>query len=126
MSQGLRRNLIRAGLVVILILLAVVLYRTGKEHAIFVDNVQFVTVNGQVLTADRSYNVWIDRNELGTLNPDKRKGLSLPRLNHKVILEERIPGGAKVEKKFKLKPGESAVINVPALVHDQSGWLVTE
>lgn len=126
MNQGLRRNLIRTGLVVVLILLAVVLYRNGKEHGIFVDNVEFVADDGQVITADRSYNVWIDGKELGTLNPDKRKGINLPRLNHRVVLEERTPDGVKVEKKFRLKPSEDAVINVPALVHGQSGWLVTE
>lgn len=125
MNQALRRNLIRAGLVVVLILLAIFLYRTGKEHVIVIDNVDFTVAGGQVLTADRSYKVWIDGKELGIVNPAKRRAINLSRLNHKVVLEQT-PGGTRVEKKFKLKPSDDAVINVPALVHGQAGWLVTE
>jgi len=126
MKRSLRRNLIRAGLVLILIVLAVFLYRIGKEHAIFVDNVDFVTTGGQVLTAGHSYKVWIDGKELGLVNPGKRKGINLPRLNHRVVVEEQTPGGARIEKKFKLQPGDDAVINLPALVQGDPGWLRLE
>ncbi|MGE5551933.1 MAG: DUF6672 family protein [Bacteroidota bacterium] len=129
MSKIVRRNLIRGGLLILLILLGVFLYSTGKIREIFVDNEEVTAADGTPLyPADKSYLVWIDGQELGTVRPDRRKFGEFPGLRHTVVLEEldenEDPTGKRFSREFLVGPGLGAYVNVPALVNgDEERWL---
>lgn len=121
-----RRNLIRVGLVILLIVFGFVLYNVGKEHKIFIDN-RDITISGKEYTATMTYRVYVDDKQVGDVRKGKRKVAKSPGSKHTIIIEEldgRSPTGQKWEYEFRLKAKQAEVIvNIPALLGGAEKWL---
>lgn len=123
-----RKTIIRISLILLLLILGIVLFILGKEHKIFVDNMDF-TINGETYSADSSYEVWIDGQKLGrtTINPGKRNVNYAAGPGHEIVLQEIVDGepvGGKIIKEFRLSVAQGEVtINIPALIGDSEFYL---
>lgn len=120
-----RRIIIRIIFIVVLILLGIFLYTIGKEHKVFIDN-RDIVIGDNTYTASGTYAVLIDNQEIGFIEKDERKVTKVTGISHKIIIEEikdNILIGKKYEKKFKLKIGETANINLPAIINNVDKWI---
>lgn len=121
-----RRNLIRVGLLIILIAFGFILYNIGKEHKIFIDN-RDITIGGKEYVASTTYRVYVDGKQVGDVRKGKRKVAKSPGSKHTIVIEEldgRTPTGQKWEREFQLKAKQAEVIvNIPALLGEAEKWL---
>ena len=104
----------------ILIVLSGMLFVTGRQHNVYVENKtrdQYVTVK------DIKYS--LDGEKEKKIKPDKRKAETVKGRSHKIIVEFKDEAGNKkeIEKNFDLKATEDIIIYLPVLVKDENGWL---
>ena len=120
-----KRIIIRITLIVVLILIGIFLYTIGKEHKVLIDN-KDITVGEIAYSADTTYNVWVDNQEIGLLEKGERKVAMVAGVSHKIVVEEikdKVLTGEKYEKRFKLKTNESAMVNIPAMINNANEWI---
>jgi len=126
----LRKLAIRCGLVIVLIILGIFLFIIGKEHIVFIDNLE-LTVEGVTYTAEASYEVWVDGEKIGrtTLAPGRRNAAYVSGPRHRIELQEIKDGepvGERIKKDFKIATGTAEVIiNIPALVAGSESFIYT-
>ena len=120
-----KRIIIRIALIAILILIGIFLYTTGKEHKVLIDN-KDIMVNDNTYGASAVYKVWVDNQEIGVLEKDKRMVATVTGVSHKIVVEEisnQVLSGEKYERIFKFKNNEGAVINIPAMINNLNEWI---
>jgi len=120
-----KRIIIRITLIVVLILIGIFLYTIGKEHKVLIDN-KDITVGEIAYSADTTYNVWVDNQEIGLLEKGERKVAMVAGVSHKIVVEEikdKVLTGEKHGKRFKLKTNESATVNIPAMINNANEWI---
>jgi hypothetical protein len=66
-----KRIIMRVTLIIVLILAGSFLYTIGKEHKVFIDNID-MTVGESTYRAEATYKVWIDQQEID--RKDSRPG----------------------------------------------------
>ena len=125
-----RKLAIRCGLVIVLIILGIFLFIIGKEHIVFIDNLE-LTVEGVTYTAEASYEVWVDGEKIGRtiLAPGRRNAAYVSGPRHRIELQEIKDGepvGERIKKDFKIATGTAEVIiNIPALVAGSESFIYT-
>ena len=85
-----------------------------------------ITVGEIAYSADTTYNVWVDNQEIGLLEKGERKVAMVAGVSHKIVVEEikdKVLTGEKYEKRFKLKTNESATVNIPAIINNANEWI---
>lgn len=120
--------IIRIILIIVLILIGIFLYTIGKEHKILIDN-KDISVSDVTYSADATYKVWVDNQEIGVIKKGKRLKTMVTGVSHKIIVEEfkdNVLTGGKNEKKFKLKTNESATVNILAMINNANGWIIKQ
>lgn len=123
-----KRWAFRSGLVLVLIALGVFLFVLGKEHVVFVDNLE-LTVQGVTYSPTGSFEVWIDGVQVGrtAIAPGKRNVLNVPGPKHLLELQEmdgNEPVGPRIEQSFKIDALKTQVIiNLPALLAGSDAFL---
>jgi hypothetical protein len=120
-----KRIIIRTALIAVLILIGIFLYTIGKEHKLLIDNKDII-VNDNTYNASTVYKVWVDNQEIGVIEKDKRMVSTVAGVSHKIVVEEikdKVLTGKKYEKRFKLKTYESATVNIPAMINNANEWI---
>jgi len=120
-----KRIIIRTALIAVLILIGIFLYTIGKEHKVFIDN-KDIAVGEIVYSAEATYDVRIDNQEIGLLEKGDRNVVKVAGASHKIVIEEiknKVLTGEKYEKRFKLKTNESATVNIPAMINNANEWI---
>lgn len=120
-----KRIIIRTALIAVIILIGIFLYTIGKEHKLLINNKDII-VNDNTYNASTVYKVWVDNQEIGVIEKDKRMVATIVGVSHKIVVEEikdKVLTGEKYEKKFKLKTYESATVNIPAMVNNANEWI---
>lgn len=120
-----RRNLIRLALILLLIWTGFYLYSTGKMHKVLVENRDWIREDA-AYQATVPYRVLLDGKEVGTVHAGKRKAGEVTGARHTIILEElneeEEPAGMRFETSFSLRPNDTPLINIPALVGGSEIW----
>jgi len=110
---------VRAGVILAMILLAIFLFISGKEHAIFLEN------KGEIYTPKNAYYILDGKKEV-KIKKKKKKREYIKGIDH--TIEIRFKGADGVEKKvvkeFKTKMGKKITINVAMIESDS--WLKVE
>ena len=73
------------------------------------------------------YKIWLDDEEIGEIEQDKRIVAMVKGPGHKIVIESLINQDLeekKYESFFKLRINESALINIPALVNSLDDWII--
>lgn len=120
-----KRIIIRIALIAVLILIGIFLYTTGQEHTVLIDNKDII-VNDNTYNASTVYKVWVDNQEIGVIEKDKRMVATVTGVSHKIVIEEisnQVLSGEKYERIFKFKNNEGAVINIPAMINSLNEWI---
>jgi len=120
-----KRIIVRITLIVVLILIGIFLYIIGKEHKVLIDN-RDIAVGEIVYSADATYNVRVDNQEIGLLKKSERNVAMVAGINHKIVIEkikDKVLTGEKYKKTFKLKTNEGATINIPAMINNANEWI---
>ena len=120
-----KRIIIRIALVTVLILIGIFLYTTGKEHKVLIDN-KDIMFNDNTYRASAVYKVWVDNQEIGVIEKNKRMVATVTGVSHKIVVEEisnQVLSGEKYERIFKFKNNEGAVINIPAMMNSLNEWI---
>ena len=120
-----KRIIIRITLIIVLILIGIFLYTNGKEHKVFIDN-KDIFVGDIIYSADATYNVRVDNQEIGLLKKGERNVAMVAGINHKIVIEEikdKVLTGEKYKKTFKLKTNEGATVNIPAMINNVNEWI---
>ena len=112
--------LVRAGVILVMVLLGVFLFISGKEHVVYLAN------KGKSFTPKNVYYVLDGQKEVRVKRNKKKRGY-VKGTTH--IIEVRFEGQDGVEKKiikeFETKMGEKNYINV-ALIESDSEWFKSE
>ena len=112
--------LVRAGVILVMVLLGVFLFISGKEHAIYITN------KGTSFTSKSVYYILDGQKEVRIKKNKKKRGY-VNGSTH--TIEVRFKGKDGVEKKvikeFETKIGEKNYINV-ALIESESVWFKSE
>lgn len=85
-----------------------------------------ISVGDITYSADTTYNVWVDNQEIALLEKGERKVTRVAGVSHKIVVEEikdKVLTGEKHEKRFKLKTNESATVNIPAMINNANEWI---
>ena len=120
-----KRIIIRTAIVAVLILIGIFLYTIGQEHKVIIDNKDII-VGEIAYSADTTYNVWVDNQEIGLLEKSERKVAMVAGVSHKIVVEvikDKVLIGEKYEKRFKLKINENATVNIPAMINNANEWI---
>ena len=120
-----KRIIIRITLIIALILIGIFLYTTGKEHKVLIDNKDII-VNDNTYGVSTVYKVWVDNQEIGVIEKNKRMVATVTGVSHKIVVEEisnQVLSGEKYERIFKFKNNEGAVINIPAMINSLNEWI---
>ena len=120
-----KRIIIRITLIIALILIGIFLYTTGKEHKVLIDNKDII-VNDNTYGVSTVYKVWVDNQEIGVIEKNKRMVATVTGASHKIVVEEisnQVLSGEKYERIFKFKNNEGAVINIPAMINSLNEWI---
>lgn len=123
-----RKIIFRISLILLFVILGIVLFIIGKEHKIFIHNID-LTIKGETFTADSSYEVCVDGIKVGktAIKPGKRNVTYSAGPRHEIVLQKVINGepvGEKIVKKFNLSTDQAEVIiNIPALIADSEFYL---
>ena len=120
-----KRIIIRTALVAVLISIGILLYTIGEEHKVIIDNKDII-VKDNTYNASTVYKVWMDNQEIGVIEKDKRMVATVTGVSHRIVVEEikdKVLTGEKYEKSFKLKTNESATVNIPAIINNANEWI---
>ena len=120
-----KRIIIRTALVAVLISIGIFLYTIGQEHKVIIDNKDII-VKDNTYNASTVYKVWMDNQEIGVIEKDKRMVATVTGVSHRIVVEEikdKVLTGEKYEKSFKLKTNESATVNIPAIINNANEWI---
>jgi len=123
----LRKQIIfKSTFILLLVLLGWFLYIIGKEHKLIIDNKEIIS--DSITYSDKiSYKVFVDNQELGTIEKDDRMVAKVAGMNHIITLEEIKNGSItweKYEKKFRLQSNEDAKLSIPAIINNKKEWLI--
>ena len=115
-----KKTLIRLAVIIVLVIISIFLYVNGQEHKVFVEN-KTIEINGteytklpmiKVKTTDKNLSV-----RAGRRSVFYAKGLSASvELSYKDEKEKDI----KVTKSFNLPLNKDIILNIPALLTDNS------
>ena len=120
-----KRIIIRIALIAVLILIGIFLYTTGQEHTVLIDNKDII-VNDNTYNTSTVYKVWVDNQEIGVIEKNKRLVATVTGVSHKIVIEaisNQVLSGEKHERIFKFKNNEGAVINIPAMINALNEWI---
>jgi len=122
----LRRNtIIRIALIVLFIIIGIILFVTGKEHKVFIDN-KNISIGDNTYLANSPFRVWVDKKDIGIIEKGKRVLVKVVGVKHKIVAEEvreNTSTGEEFEEEFTLKINESAIISLPILAKKENGWI---
>ncbi len=113
--------LARGGVIVAVLILAVFLFISGKEHAVFITN------KGESYTPKKAYYIIDGREKEVRIKKKKKKREYVKGTNHTIEVRFKDIDGneIKVSRKFEAKLGEKISINV-ALIEDEKRWITKE
>jgi len=116
-----KTKLVRGGGLVAILILAIFLFVTGKEHAIFIIN------KGEAYTPKNVYYVLDNEKKEVKIKKKKKKREYVKGTTHEIKVRFEDENGTQVEasRDFKVKLGEKITINV-ALIEDSSKWIIRE
>jgi len=92
---------------------------------VLIDNKDII-VNDNTYNASTVYKVWVDNQEIGVIEKDKRMVATVTGVSHKIVVEvisNQVLSGEKYERIFKFKNNEGAVINIPAMINALNEWI---
>lgn len=119
-----KRILIRAAALILLLLISVALYYSGKGHTLLLDN-KNIEINGIQLKALDFADVIIDRGEeLEILKRDRLKE-NVSGQKHRITVVYMDKGEEKtIQKTFQIYVGEPMyLLSIPALLADSEEWI---
>jgi hypothetical protein len=110
----------RVGVLLVMILLGIFLFITGKEHAVFIEN------KGEKYTPKNAYYILDGQKEIKIKEKKKKRGY-VKGTDHTIVVRFKGVDGMekKVLKEFKTKMGQKITINL-AMIEDESKWLKSE
>jgi len=92
---------------------------------VLIDNKNII-VNDNTYNTSTVYKVWVDNQEIGVIEKDKRMVATVTGVSHKIVIEaisNQVLSGEKHERIFKFKNNEGAVINIPAMINSLNEWI---
>jgi len=114
-----KRVVAQLGLVAVSIVLGVILFVTGKEHRVFVEN---KSVDEYKAVKKVQYVVNDDK-EI-KVKKNKKKLSNVKGTTHEIVVTyEKAGENIQVEKSFKLKVMEEALISIPRLIGGSEDWI---
>ncbi len=103
-----------------LVVLAVFLFISGKEHKVFIENKK---IDG--IKPLKSVVYVVDDQKKVKIKARKKKVAMLKGTSHKMVLTFKKDGKeVTLEKDFKLKVNGEVVISVPKIIEGRDGWLI--
>lgn len=107
-------------LVLIMILLSVFLFVTGRQHMVYVENGK---KNDSIKSVDVSYS--IDGAKMTKIKPTKKKLELVKGKKHVILVEFKGENGElkSIKKEFILKITENAEISLPLLINQKDNWI---
>lgn len=118
---------VNLGLVLLLTLLSIFLYISGKGYDLLIDN-QTVILNGMTYEARGTVLVYVDKQEPLELLIDDRDISSVIGKKHRIkveLLDEKEEKVIKViEKGFTIDAKKGTLFSVPALLGGASDWVI--
>lgn len=107
-------------LIVIMIILSVYLFTTGRQHTLYIENGK---KSDAVKSVEVSYS--IDGNKVQKIKSTKKKMELVKGKNHIIVVEFKGENGEikKLEKEFSLKMTENAEISLPLLINQKDNWI---
>lgn len=120
-----RQNIIRIGLVVLLILIGFFFFHMGKQHKIYLDNRDF-TIDEITFKASSDLQIFVDGDEIGVIKKGKRKVVYVAGSNHdiRMVKKDNSEVVEEYNRDFKMTLKEEVmIINIPALLEDSSYWM---
>ncbi len=107
------------GLAVISIILGAILFVSGREHRVFVENKsvgEHKAFKSVVYTIDNQKEIKVKKN--------KKKLSKVKGSSHEIVVTYKKDGEEqKVSREFKLKALEEATISIPGLIGDSEEWI---
>lgn len=119
-----KRTIIRGAALVLLLLIAMALYMTGKGHSILLDN-KTVEIAGTEYKMFNTLEVKIDRGDEREILKRDRIKEDVVGQSHKITITYLDKGEEKVlVKKFRIRTGQAMyLISLPALIGGAEDWL---
>lgn len=120
-----RRIAIRAGVLVLFVALGIFLFINGKGHDILIDN-KTVTLGDTTYEAFASAMVSLDGRKAVEIQRRERLPETLVGGKHHIKVEVMNRGGKvvqTVEQSFALGLARTYLLNLPALVSGDAGWI---
>jgi hypothetical protein len=113
--------LVKGGVIIAILILAVFLFITGKEHAIFITN------KGETYTPKKAYYILDGKEKEVKIKKKKKKREYVKGTSHtiEVRFKDRDGNEKKISRDFEAKIGEKISINV-ALIEDEKRWITKE
>lgn len=107
-------------LLVFLVILSVILFITGRQHNVYVEN---KARNEYVAVKDIKYS--LDGDKEKKIKPNKRKAEVVKGRSHKIVVEYKDAQGnkQKIEKDFDVKATEDLIIYLPVLIGNGNDWV---
>ena len=107
-------------LLVFLVILSVILFITGRQHNVYVEN---KARNEYVAVKDIKYS--LDGDKEKKIKPNKRKAEVVKGRSHKIVVEFKDAQGnkQKIEKDFDVKATEDLIIYLPVLIGNGNDWV---
>ena len=107
-------------LLVFLVILSVILFITGRQHNVYVEN---KARNEYVAVKDIKYS--LDGDKEKKIKPNKRKAEVVKGRSHKIVVEFKDAQGnkQKIEKDFDVKATEDLIIYLPVLIGNGNDWI---
>jgi hypothetical protein len=121
-----RRNGFRIGLLVVLVLIGVYLFTSGKQHQMFVDNKEIV-LEGKAYTAEAFVRIGFDGGEPLELASGDRDVTQVVGPGHTVKIEVLNESGdvlKTLDGDFKWISGKKSMFSVPAFMGGASSPMV--
>lgn len=114
-----KRVVAQLGLVAVSVVLGVILFITGKQHRVFVEN---KSVDEYKALKEVHYVVNGDKEV--KVKKNKKKLSNVKGTTHEIVVTYEKGGeNLQIEKSFKLKVMEEALISIPRLIGGSEDWI---
>ena len=117
-----KRIVAQLSLVAVMVVLGVILFVTGKEHRVFVEN---KSIDGY--KAIKKVQYVVNGEKEVKVKKNKKKLSKVKGSTHQIVVIYEDGGKThKIEKSFKLKVMEEASISIPMLIGGSEDWIDSE
>jgi len=117
-----KRIVAQLSLVAVMVVLGVILFVTGKEHRVFVEN---KSIDGY--KAIKKVQYVVNGEKEVKVKKNKKKLSKVKGSTHQIVVIYEDGGKThKIEKSFKLKVMEEASISIPMLIGGSEDWIDCE